>query len=482
MNKPLAKILCRRVWPKGDLDLLVKTSFLPETEAAKCWIEWKKVRDIDKVSWEEHKLLARIAARIAALDPHCPYRARIEGLSKAHWTHSQLMLRQTASAIDLLAAQGIPVMLLKGGALHAAALSNQGARITGDLDVLVHRSDFQRSVETLYACGWSSKSSLEFARVQWRFRSGINLHIRPHGDIDIHHQPLHESLLSDDLIDALWARAEQSSFHGRSVLIPALADQVVIAAEHAIKSQTGNEPAAAWVFDMISLIRQPSIDPAKLLDSASALHALPATMATISYLFNLTGDIRIREFVTAIESGRTAWGDWSDFYIKTAKKPYGKRLRALSRIVSRQNGYEFERDAILKIHPHPVARHAGHEVLIDKSRTKFRPRHEIMLPDKATMKKRLVLEIEIKQGSARRYYCEISADGHPIATLSSRLPGRGTIESKNFAFALPAIKCVPGSNLAIEVFGKFPVPGHTGGEAYTIESADFRILRMSWDQ
>ena len=481
MNKHLAKILCRKVWPKGDLDLLVRTAFLPETEAAQCWIKWKKLRNIDKVTWEEHKLLARIAARITALAPECPYRARIEGLSKAHWTHSQLMLRQTASAIDLLAAQGIPVMLLKGGALHAAALSHPGPRITSDLDVLVHRSDFKRSIETLYAAGWSSQNSLEFARAQWRYRSGINLHIKPHGDIDIHHQPLHESLLSDDLIDSLWARSERSTFHGRAVLIPTLADQVVIAAEHAVKSFAGKEPGAAWVFDLISLIRQPALDPGKVLESASAFHAVPATMATLSYLLNLTGDKRIKEFVRVIESGRTAWGDWPGFYIKTAKKPYGKRLRAMARIVSIQNGYQYERDAVLKIHPHPVARHARHEILIDKSGTKFRPRHDIKLPDTVTIPKRLVFEIDVKQGSARRYYCEISADGEPFANLSSRLPGTGTMEPKSFAFTLPIKSRVPSGNMAIEVFGKFPVPGGTGDQARTIDAVDFRILRLSWD-
>lgn len=479
MIDKLKRSLIRRVWPKGELNLLLGAAFLPDAEALRCWQEWQRKRDIEDVSWEEHKLLARIAGRLARIDPECPYRPRLEGLSRAHWTQSQLMLRSGADALDSLIGKGIPVMLLKGGALHAAGLG-KGPRITSDLDILVRRPDFPRAMEALYAAGWTTKYSVEFMRISWRFSHGANLRRRPHGDIDVHHQPVHGAPLADDALEAMWARGVRANFHGRPVLIPSLEDMIVFASDHAVHSYADKAPTAAWVFDLALLVSQSDIDPDRVAEIARALGADVDVLATVSYLESLAGNPATARMAAALAGGISGVQPWLRFVFKSLRRPHGKLVRRLARRVPGTHGFEYVSSVVPRLRPALRTFRAAHEIAVARPNGEERLRHDMEIPPSAATPKRLVLEIAFEPGARRRYQFDISAEGVPIGRLFARA-NAGKAGTKNICVEIP-IKGDGLRQLSIQSLARTSLALNAPAEELEkTKPVPFRVVRLSWD-
>jgi Uncharacterised nucleotidyltransferase len=484
MKNKLIQRLHRQVWPKDNLALLLGVAFSSEAEATRDWNQWKQCHDIEQVTWEEHKIFAKISGRLASIAPDCPHRPRLEGLSKAHWTQSQLMLRSSAKALDILIAEGIPVMLLKGGALHAANIVNRGPRITSDLDVLVKRADFPRAIQRLYAEGWTSKNSVEYASAGWRFAPGTNLRMKPHGDIDIHHQPIHGARVEDEVLDALWERAEQVSFHGRSVLIPTLADMLVFTSVNTIHSQVSDEPSAGWVFDIEMLSRQSTLSPDRVVDSAIAFHALPATIATLSYVNRLTSNPVIAPLVESLESRVESLSPWLRFLLASMKQPHGKLLRSLfKRIFSTAEGFsvgERKRDVVPKIHTHRFPRRRTHASTVDGPTSGCQIRHQITLPSPASVPKYLVLELDFDPVTSRRYQFDIAGDGSPLARLSTRRISPVSGGSVNIVTSVPLRGNAP-QQLTVEALATTSLLLNASAkQTHAAQPVPFRISNLIW--
>ncbi len=485
MKNKLTQRLHRQIWPKDNLALLLGVAFSSEAEAIRDWNQWKQCHDIEQVTWEEHKIFAKISGRLVSIAPDCPHRPRLEGLSKAHWTQSQLMLRSSAKALDILIAEGIPVMLLKGGALHAANVVNRGPRITSDLDVLVRRADFPRAIQRLYAEGWTSKNSVEYASARWRFAPGTNLRMKPHGDIDIHHQPIHGARVKDEVLDALWERAEPVSFHGRSVLIPTLADILVFTSANTTHSQASDEPAAGWVFDIEMLTRQSALDPDRIVDSAIEFHALPATIATLSYVNRLTSNPAIDPLVESLEGRIESLSPWFKFLLASLKRPHGKLLRSLSkRIFSVPKGLgvgERERDVVPKIYPHFFPRRKIHTTAVDDPISGCQVRHQITLPAPASVPKCLVLELDFDPATSRRYQFDISGDGSPLARLSTRRLSSASDGPARLVASIPLRGQTP-QQVSVEALATTSLLLNASAkQIHAARPVPFRITNLVWD-
>jgi Uncharacterised nucleotidyltransferase len=477
MKNKLTHSLSHRLWPDEQRGLLLGAALLDDAKATSCWNNWTRHLDIETATWEDHKIFARLAGRLRDIAPESPYRPRLEGLAKAHWTQSQLMLRSSAVALDLLTEAGIPVILLKGAALQALPFKKEGLRITSDLDIMVRRADFPRAIALLHEAGWRSKDSLEYSIARWRFDPGTNLRYKSHGDIDIHHQPVHGTIIKEDVLEAFWQRAVQGNFLGREVLIPSLADLLVIAAEHAAHSFINKDCSAIWVFDVSLLAKQADINPDQVAKSAQAFKAVPSTLGAFLYLRHLTEDPSLDNFIGRLETLPLNILSWLRFFL-TTMPPRIKFRRSLRRRVFRLLGQKTYRDVVPHINPSDAVEHSANRITVDTSARESSLRQEIPLPPKISIKS-LVLELAFHAETERRYQFDIAADGEALARLSVRVHKGGGEVIRRCSINLQPLK-MPRF-LAVESLSAINLP--VNASANLIRSSapvPFRLLGLSW--
>ena len=178
--------------PNRNIDLLLRANLAPDDRAVRAWRDWLRMRSVDDATWPELRLLAPLARRIATLDSYSPLRPRLEGLAKAHWTKTQLIIRDCASALDALRSAGIDCLLFKGAANYAEGLAPATRRIMGDVDILVPPEAVVAASDRLCEAGWSAEGGQppEIVRHDVQRRISTNFRNGEFGDIDLHRQRL----------------------------------------------------------------------------------------------------------------------------------------------------------------------------------------------------------------------------------------------------------------------------------------------------
>lgn len=470
--------LHERMLPRGGAALLIGAGLGEDHLAAECWRKWTAQRDLDDVSWAEHRILAHIAPRMAVIAPDCPYRPRVEGLAKADWTRSQLILRASSRAVALLREHGIEVMLLKGGALQAA-VPEAGVRVSGDLDILVPRARFADAVRVLYVAGWRSKDSVEYACARWHFASGTNLRKAPLGDIDVHHQPVHGVMRPEAVLEALWRRAGEGHFHGQEVRLPALEDLAVIAAAHGLRACSESPWGFVWLFDLDAVLRDPRIDPDLLVQSASELEVLPAVQAGVAALHRIRPSPASRQALTCLMSARAGAGAWARFLLDSLPVKWSKPLTSIVERVRPQRRSGRERDVVPRIRPLKWAGRAGVNVSFERMADQPFVRQELKLPALPATCSALVVELCCQPGAVSRRRFDVAVDGRIVGRISLRVPRNGR-DWQSFRCRIPLT--VPGAagRLSIESLGQFSVM--SGASVETVERAralPFSVLSLT---
>ena len=437
--------ISQRVAPNQELSALISIATLSDDEALEVWTQWSQQHDLDDINWQVHKVLARIASRIAYIAPHCHYRPRVEGLAKAHWTHSQLMLRASRQGLACLVDASIPVMLMKGAAFSLSDSSvqkmhSEGAHVMSDLDVMVPRMLYSKAIHVLYEAGWRCKESVEMSAERWRYSPGTNVYKSPHGDLDVHHQPMHGKYLSQAVLNQCWLRAPVINYHGLPVRIPALADQIVFTASHAAFKSSIQDSSASWVFDLRQLLVHSDIEADDLLASACEFDQLLAVRACINYLISIEPTQKLHHLLSVLMEPTMSVASYVEFYcytlnpnvrmiaqqlsrysylIKATEKKSSKKLTNISSI-----SYcgEYKWDVIKKLKPSNKKPKLGLKYEISQQQRVNKHRHEIVLqlPEEIKYSKKLscYFEIECVVNYAGRCKFDIAINHHACARLN----------------------------------------------------------------
>jgi hypothetical protein len=192
-----------------------------------------------------------------ALDPTSPFRPRIEGLARAHWTRTQLTLRESAEAIDLLDRAEIPCLVIKGAAQYAEGLGAATRRILGDIDILVRAENAPRAIELLASAGWAGTfgESAAYLRSVADIRISTTLLKGRYGEIDVHRTPFHYRRADPAADELLWAGAQSTHLNGHPVMVPSPAASILISLAHSIQGEGGD-----WAVDVAERLRHQAID------------------------------------------------------------------------------------------------------------------------------------------------------------------------------------------------------------------------------
>jgi hypothetical protein len=132
--------------------------------------------------------------------------------------------------LRVISQEGIPCLIMKGGALIIEGLFNLGERILADIDLLVRPSDLERASQMMSNMLGYSELRLSDA-APWQELHMVNAnnsHLELHAEL----RPVN-GVPSENVVKRLWSRARISEYNGSSIMLPAYEDLLLQDAVHA---------------------------------------------------------------------------------------------------------------------------------------------------------------------------------------------------------------------------------------------------------
>lgn len=215
---PQARLLLRAISHSGEV-------------SRQAFLEWRAMETLDLAHGESHRvlpLLLELARREGLDDPDL---ARMRGVARQVWTYNVLRLRLLFDAVDLLEAEGITPILMKGAALFARAPELERRRVSNDYDILISDDQLGRAARILRDHGFSPPGHA------WEdvgpplldsVEAGFELRRGPQRGLDLHWRPLW-NVRDPGLARLYWSSAETAELHGRPTHIPNATHQLFCA-------------------------------------------------------------------------------------------------------------------------------------------------------------------------------------------------------------------------------------------------------------
>jgi hypothetical protein len=111
-------------WPNPAQRLLLEAALLPGERALAAYRRWRAVVDLDDIDPGSYRLLPLLAHNLAGAADAGLGRAR--GVLRHTWSRNLTLLASAAGIVTALEDAGIPVMILKGGALAVRCYASLG--------------------------------------------------------------------------------------------------------------------------------------------------------------------------------------------------------------------------------------------------------------------------------------------------------------------------------------------------------------------
>lgn len=204
---------------------------------------------------------------------------------------------------------GIPVMALKGAALHLTLYRRAGEREMTDLDLIVRPDDLDRAMKLLEDLG-CHRGEVAFREdffpryyyeIQYRAGSispvNVDLHVRPF-------RVLRFCRFVPD--DALWERAVPVAIGGATVLVPAPDDTLIHLAAH---SALHGNALEKWLGDIDRWIRAKAIDWERFLATVKSWRLAAAVRSGIEAAEGVFGPALPGEVRGRLAAMRAGWRD-----------------------------------------------------------------------------------------------------------------------------------------------------------------------------
>jgi hypothetical protein len=153
------------------------------------------------------------------------------GLRPSPLTPSALLL--TAAVARLAASEGVRLLVIKG--LAATEYDLRHPRSSSDVDIMVAPDDFDVFVSALEDRGWTRRAH-DPDTATFPLHSVSLFHPRWAEDVDVHFRYPGLERPGAEVFERLWSQRTTFWCGNQSILIPSLADSILIGAVHAIRS------------------------------------------------------------------------------------------------------------------------------------------------------------------------------------------------------------------------------------------------------
>ena len=164
--------------------------------------------------------------------------------------------------------QGLAVLVFKGPILSEIAYGENSLRQAGDVDVLIHRDDFDRAKELLESLGYQMSPPLTAAqkKAHLDFHCEIQF-IRDNGFtvIDLHWSLAPKAFPFESKPDDVFARSRETSVGGQSFKTFGVEDLILYQCMHGAKHYW---PRLEWIASLAEIVRRDDIDWSQLVERA----------------------------------------------------------------------------------------------------------------------------------------------------------------------------------------------------------------------
>jgi len=206
---------------------------------------------------------------------------------------------------------GIPLMALKGAALHLTLYNNPGDRPMSDLDLMVRPADLDRAMKLMEKSGCLQSEPLIredfFPRFHYEreYHAGVIYPVK----IDFHIRPLRPLRFAKTLPDdALWSRAEPITFGKATVLVPSPEDMLIHLAAH---SAIHGNSRRTWLEDIHKWVaaHQGRFDWDAVIAKASAWKLVLPVLNALKAVVREVGPVSPPDVLHKLEQTRINWRD-----------------------------------------------------------------------------------------------------------------------------------------------------------------------------
>lgn len=270
-------------FPTREQTKLLQACLLRGSRAQTAWAEWKRLVLFDKIDHASYKLLPLIALRSELSQD--PLFERCKGVYRRTWAENHVHWKKLLPTMSYLIESKIDkIVLLKGMAMALAYYKDFGARIMGDVDILVPKEQMGLVHRTLCKRQWEQTySRIDVDNPEHLSRWHALNYTHPQKmHLDVHWSFIEENCSSLD--EAVFKEIQPFATHNIQLYIPNPTDLLLQACIHGAKPSP--VPLIRWIPDAMTLLNgaEKKIDWDRLIElSKISSLSLPLSFA-LEYL------------------------------------------------------------------------------------------------------------------------------------------------------------------------------------------------------
>lgn len=284
MGIPVRVLPAGGTWKPTDDQLLLLRAALWQGDAAiDAFQTWSARVDVKHLDEGSRRLLPLLFLNLKSLQLPYAQMDYLRAIFQAYWSRSQLTLFRGARALPILAAAGIPTLVLKASALIPLYYKHPGARPLNDFDVLVPTARGRDALELLEREGWTPQTRPR-EKYKDEFLERTYAHTMQDGkgcQLDLHR---HISFLVTDANgdEPFWNGSIPLTVEGTPTRALNPADQLLHVCMHGMPWSP--IPPVRWVADAMVILRSAAIDWQRVLEQAARHDLVLAIRHALTFL------------------------------------------------------------------------------------------------------------------------------------------------------------------------------------------------------
>ena len=231
--------------------LLLATLGASPSEIQSLYEHWASVTPFDDLDGGSYRLMPMLYKKLAPLSMKGDTRyEKIKGIYRYTLYKNSLVLAGLREILRALSEAGVPVMLLKGGAMILKYYPDRGMRPMNDIDLLVEKKNLGPALGALGGLGWRDIGQKVYD-LFLRRHPAVTMAGGLRFELDVHWNLLTEY---DPRIDprGWWRDARLIDWQGMPVYLLAPEDQLIHLCAHGIKYDA--LPSIRWIPDALNVL------------------------------------------------------------------------------------------------------------------------------------------------------------------------------------------------------------------------------------